>query len=109
LENIRAAVKERLDILRRSVMMEKILVAGYTVQDALLVVGIGIGIFVLLSLLKKVFRKEKIHPYMQLALCSNCGWKGQVSRHAGRCPGCNQPLGDRTLSRVPKDGEHTAG
>jgi predicted Zn-ribbon and HTH transcriptional regulator len=34
---------------------------------------------------------------MQFAACKSCGWQGQVSRHAGRCPACNQPLGDRML------------
>ncbi len=47
-------------------MMDKILVAGYTVQDALLAVGLVIGFFFLLSMLKKIFRKEKIYHYMQL-------------------------------------------
>ncbi|MBT8364017.1 MAG: hypothetical protein KJP23_04870 [Deltaproteobacteria bacterium] len=87
-------------------MMDKILLAGYTVQDAMLVVGIGIGILILLSILKKIFRKEKVNPYMQFATCKDCGWQGQVSRHAGRCPGCNQPLGDRMVSRARKNGGH---
>ena len=81
-------------------MMEKILFAGYTVQDAILAAGIGIGILILFSILKKIFRKEKTDPYMQFATCNDCGWRGQVSRHAGRCPGCNQPLGDRMISRA---------
>jgi predicted Zn-ribbon and HTH transcriptional regulator len=81
-------------------MMEKILFAGYTVQDVILAAGIGIGILILFSFLKKIFRKEKTDPYMQLATCNDCGWQGQVSRHAGRCPGCNQPLGDRRISRA---------
>jgi predicted Zn-ribbon and HTH transcriptional regulator len=79
--------------------MDKILVTGYTVQDAMLLIGIGVGIIVLFKILKKIFKKEKISPYMQVANCKDCGWQGQVSRHAGRCPGCNQPLGDRTISR----------
>jgi hypothetical protein len=80
-------------------MMDKIIFAGYTVQDAMLAAGIVIGLFFLFSILKKIFKKEKVKPYMQLATCSACGWQGQVSRHAGRCPGCNQALGDRLVNR----------
>jgi hypothetical protein len=80
-------------------MMEHILFAGYTVQDAMLAAGIAIGLFFLVSILKIIFKKEEAKPYIQLATCSACGWQGQVSRHAGRCPGCNQALGDRLASR----------
>ena len=87
-------------------MLEKILVANYTVQDALLAAGIVIGFLILFSMLKKIFRKEKINQYMQFATCKGCGWQGQVSRHAGLCPGCNQPLGDRRVGRRPQKGGH---
>ena len=85
-------------------MMDTILIAGYTVQDALLAVGIVIGFLILFSMLKKIFRKEKVNHYMQFAACEGCGWQGQVSRHAGLCPGCNQPLGDRMVGRRPRKG-----
>lgn len=84
-------------------MLDKILLAGYTVADVMTAVGIGIGVLILISILKKIFRKDKVNPYMQFAVCKNCGWKGQVSRHAGRCPGCNQPLGDHRASRGRKN------
>ena len=87
-------------------MLEKILVADYTVQDALLAAVIVIGFLIVFSMLKKIFRKEKINQYMQLATCKGCGWQGQVSRHAGLCPGCNQPLGDRRVGRRPQKGDH---
>jgi len=90
-------------------MLDKILVAGYTMQDALVAAGIGMGILVLFSILKKIFRNDKTSPYMQLATCDGCGWQGQVSRHAGRCPGCNQLLGDRLVNRVPKAGQNPVG
>ena len=90
-------------------MLDKILVAGYTVQDALLAVGIVIGFLVLFSMLKKIFRKGKINHYMQFAVCEGCGWQGQVSRHAGHCPGCNQPLGDRMVGRERKNGGSMVG
>jgi len=87
-------------------MMDTILVAGYTVQDALLAVGMLFGFLILFSMLKKIFRKEKVNHYMQFAACAGCGWQGQVSRHAGLCPGCNQPLGDRMVGRRPRKGGH---
>jgi hypothetical protein len=90
-------------------MLDKILVAGYTVQDALLAVSIVTGFLILFSMLKKIFRKEKINQYMQFAICEGCGWQGQVSRHAGLCPGCNQPLGDRMASRRPRKGAKIMG
>ena len=90
-------------------MMDKILIAGYTVQDALLAVGIICGIFVLFSILKRLFSQEKVNPYMQFVTCKDCGWQGQVSRHAGRCPGCNQPLGDRMINRAVDTKGHTVG
>jgi hypothetical protein len=86
-------------------MLDKILILDYTVQDALLAAGIGVGILILFSVLKKVFRAEKVKPYMQTVRCSDCGWQGQVSRHAGRCPGCNKPLGDRTINRQSSNAE----
>lgn len=89
--------------------MDKILVAGYTLQDVSLAVGIGVGFLILYSTIKKIFRKEKINPYMQLATCEGCGWQGQVSRHAGHCPGCNQPLGDRMVGRERKNGGSMVG
>lgn len=90
-------------------MLDKILVAGYTVQDALLAVGIVIGFLILFSILKKIFRKEEINQYMQFAACEDCGWQGQVSRHAGFCPRCNQSLGDRMVGRRPQKGDHIVG
>ena len=85
-------------------MMDKLLFGGYTVQDAMLAVGIGIGVFILFSILKNIFRTKKTNPYMQFVTCKDCGWQGQVSRHAGRCPGCNHPLGDRMISRAHDKG-----
>jgi hypothetical protein len=86
-------------------MLDKILILDYTVQDALLAAGIGFGILILFSVLKKVFKTEKVKPYMQTVRCKDCGWQGQVSRHAGRCPGCNNPLGDRTINRQTSEAD----
>ncbi|MDJ0814804.1 MAG: hypothetical protein QNJ58_01330 [Desulfobacterales bacterium] len=82
-------------------MLDMTIFAEYTLQDILTWAGIAIGILVAISILKKIFRPEKVDPYMQTATCSGCGWQGQVSRHAGKCPGCNRPLGDRTINSTP--------
>lgn len=46
-------------------------------------------------LLWLLLRRKKTKPWIQTATCAACGWRGQVSRYAGRCPSCNAPLGDR--------------
>jgi hypothetical protein len=89
-------------------MLDKIIYADYTVQDALMIAGIVIGLLILFSVLKKIFRTEKTHHYMQIVRCKDCGWQGQVSRYAGRCPGCNKPLGDRAINRRSSSGDLSA-
>ena len=41
-------------------MMDTILVAGYTVQDALQAVGIVIGVFILFTIAKKVADQKRL-------------------------------------------------
>ncbi len=89
-------------------MLDMILFAEVTVKDGLKWAGIAVGILIAISIFKRIFKQEKVDPYMQTATCGGCGWQGQVSRHAGRCPGCNQPLGDRTVNSIPKNDIHTA-
>ncbi|MBW1742138.1 MAG: hypothetical protein JRJ47_01745 [Deltaproteobacteria bacterium] len=55
-------------------MMDRIVFGQYTVQDLL----IGAG-----------------SKHIQAVECTGCGWQGQVSRYAGRCPVCNTPLGEQ--------------
>lgn len=79
--------------------MDKIVFGEYTVQDLLIVAGVIIGALILLALLKKMFSKSKADAYAQTARCGQCGWQGKVSKYAGRCPRCNNPLGDRRVSQ----------
>lgn len=53
----------------------------------------------LLLVLWKLLRRPKPKPHIQTALCPSCGWQGQVSRYAGRCPRCSTPLGDQKAKR----------
>ena len=75
--------------------MDKIVFGDYTIQDVLIVVGMVIGLLILVALLKKIFSKSKSDAYAQQVRCDKCGWKGKVSKYAGRCPRCNNPLGDQ--------------
>lgn len=79
--------------------MDKIVFGEYTVQDILIVVGMVIGLLILVALLKRIFSKPKSDVYAQQVRCDQCGWQGKVSKYAGRCPRCNNPLGDRGVSQ----------
>jgi ssDNA-binding Zn-finger/Zn-ribbon topoisomerase 1 len=60
--------------------------------NVLTAVLIGIVAFVVLW---KFSRRKKPKSWIQTTRCPKCGWKGQTSRYAGRCPQCNTPIGDR--------------
>ncbi|RLC15238.1 MAG: hypothetical protein DRI57_13175 [Deltaproteobacteria bacterium] len=76
--------------------LDTIVFRTYTLQEVLIVgAGIMIGLFFLVSFVKKLFKKKEPDKHIQLVRCANCGWKGQVSRYAGRCPSCNEPMGDQ--------------
>jgi len=75
--------------------MDTIVFGQYTVQQLLIYGGIAAGAIILLMLLKKLFTPEEKNEHIQVARCDNCGWQGQVSRYAGRCPKCSQPLGQQ--------------
>ncbi|HEY5648473.1 MAG TPA: hypothetical protein VIU33_03170 [Nitrospiria bacterium] len=74
---------------------------GYLTPEILTYAGAGLAVLLLIILLVKLIRKRKISPHFQVALCRNCGWEGEVSRWAGVCPQCNNPLGDRKLKKQP--------
>ena len=74
--------------------MKQIIFAGYTLQQILIFAGVVIAILVVLSWLKKLLSGRQADPHSQQVKC-RCGWQGQVSRYAGRCPRCNEPLGQR--------------
>jgi positive regulator of sigma E activity len=72
--------------------MDTILFGNFTIQQLLIGVFILMGSMIAWSVLKKFFKKDKTSAHTQEVQCG-CGWKGQVSVHAGRCPKCNTPLG----------------
>ena len=80
-------------------ILDTVVFGGYTAQDVLIVAGGVIAFFILFRVLKGVFRKEKVNKYSEAVECFGCGWRGKVSSLAGRCPKCNQPLGQRHAKR----------
>jgi len=80
-------------------ILSTIVFAGYNVQDLLIVAIAAVVILAVATILTKVLKKDESAPHVQLAVCFNCAWQGKVSRHAGRCPKCNEPLGDQAIKR----------
>jgi len=54
---------------------------------------------IFIGIMMIVFKKKGDNQHFQFVDCSNCDWRGKVSRYAGRCPKCNQPLGERKAQR----------
>ena len=67
-----------------------------TRQD-LLVWAAVLFLCVLLFYVGKIVFRKKESQILQKVTCP-CGWVGQVSRYAGRCPMCNEPLGEQKAS-----------
>ena len=75
--------------------MDAIVFGSYTVRTVLQYGGMALGAVVLLTVLATFFKKDTSGDHVQAVECLGCGWRGQVSRYAGRCPKCNTPLGER--------------
>ena len=54
---------------------------------------------VVLAVLWRLLRRKKPKAWLQTAVCQGCGWKGQTSRYAGRCPRCNSLIGEQRAKR----------
>jgi hypothetical protein len=70
-----------------------------TMQNALIVAGVAVGLFILISIIRRIFGSKAGDQHFQDVVCVGCGWRGQVSRYAGRCPQCNQSLGEQKAQR----------
>jgi hypothetical protein len=80
-------------------ILDTVIFGDYNAKDALILAG-GVAVFLILfMILKGVFKKKDVAQHFQTVDCSECGWHGKVSSYAGRCPKCNQPLGDRKAQR----------
>ncbi len=80
-------------------ILDTIVVGKYTLQDLLIAVGGVVAFLILVRIIMRVFRKKDIDQHFQFVTCSSCGWQGNVSKYAGHCPKCNQPLGERKIQR----------
>ncbi len=75
--------------------LDTIVFGNYSIQDLIVYGGIAIGVLIVLTILKKLFTGKETSEHVQVTRCKNCGWQGQISRYAGVCPKCSQPLGDQ--------------
>lgn len=64
-------------------VLETIFSGDYSAHDLLIAAGVAAIVLIVVS------------RHFQIVDCVSCGWRGEVSRYAGRCPQCNQPLGER--------------
>jgi hypothetical protein len=58
-----------------------------------------LGAIVIAAALWRLLRPEPRPSHLQQAVCPTCGWKGTVSRFAGRCPACNAAIGEQRARR----------
>ncbi len=77
--------------------MDKVLFADITVGEFIEYAAITLGIIILARIIAMFFRKNMTSEYTQPVRCE-CGWQGQISKFAGRCPKCNRPLGQQRAS-----------
>jgi ssDNA-binding Zn-finger/Zn-ribbon topoisomerase 1 len=69
------------------------------VQMVFAICGAAIILSITAFIVKKIIKNKKEKRHVQFVQCYNCNWKGKVSRYAGRCPQCNEPLGDQKARR----------
>ncbi len=80
--------------------LDTIVFNNYTIKELLIIGAVAVvGLLILVSIIKGLFKKKETSDHIQRTVCPSCGWKGQVSRYAGRCPSCNQPLGDQQANK----------
>lgn len=69
---------------------------SFTLKQAVMYGGGVLALIVVISIVRKMFRTEEdTSEHVQVVRCKSCGWQGKVSRYVGRCPKCNEPIGDR--------------
>jgi hypothetical protein len=81
--------------------MEELTAMGDLIRNTWVEVGFVAGLVVLVWVIRRSLRKKESNRLFQPVDCPDCGWRGQVSRYAGRCPQCNRPLGEQKAQRRP--------
>jgi len=66
---------------------------------ALIAVAAVAGLVMLVGIVRRLLRRRAVSRLFQPVSCVDCGWSGQVSRYAGRCPQCNRLLGEQKAQR----------
>ena len=75
---------------------DMVVFGDFTLKQLAVYGGGIIALLVVISFVRKMFRSEEdTSEHVQLVRCKSCGWQGKVSRYVGRCPQCNESLGDR--------------
>jgi len=69
------------------------------IQMVVVIAGAAIILSIAAFIAKKIAKNKKEKRHIQFVHCYNCNWEGKVSRYAGRCPQCNEPLGDQKARR----------
>jgi predicted Zn-ribbon and HTH transcriptional regulator len=82
-------------------VMEELTAMGDLIHNTWVEVGVVAGVVVLAWIIRRALRRNKPNPLFEPAVCPDCGWRGQVSRYAGRCPQCNRLLGEQKAHRQP--------
>jgi hypothetical protein len=72
---------------------------SYSWKEILLYGGGALTALAVLAVAVRLLFRPKENRHIQAVTCETCGWRGQVSRYAGRCPGCNTPLGEQRAKR----------
>lgn len=80
-------------------MLETVILGDYAARDLFIAAGAAVVFLIFLGIIMRRLRKKGGSPHFQSVDCFNCGWHGKVSRYAGRCPQCNQPLGEQKARR----------
>ena len=75
--------------------MDTIIFGTLTLEDLIIFAGGLVSLFVVWSLVKKIFKKKETHKHQQMVNCTACGWHGIVSQYAGICPKCNASIGSQ--------------
>jgi len=75
--------------------MDITILDNITVQAAVALIGASVIISITVFTIRRIIKKRRENRHVQFVHCTSCSWKGNVSRYAGRCPQCNQPLGDQ--------------
>jgi hypothetical protein len=68
---------------------------SYSWKELLLYAGGALAALAALVVAARLLFRRKEDRHTQVVTCPACGWRGQVSRYAGRCPGCSKPLGEQ--------------